>query len=111
MKGLEAVDLLPVCLGAGCHALQALFGRQVEDQRQIGPGGADDDALQRVHRRDGDTTGGALIGARGIVEAVADHPAAARQSGADGEFEMGIARHIEEQRLAHRAEALGLTGE
>ena len=87
-----------------------LGDRQIQDQGQIRPAGADRDALQAGEQLRVELAGRALIGARRIGEAVANHPVAAAQRRRDRRVDMVDARGAEQQRLADGAEARGGAG-
>ncbi len=88
--GLETIGAVLAAAGRG--ALHAFPGRHVEDEGQIGPGVADDDALHRPDRHRIDLAGHALIDAGGVRKAVADHPLALLERGPDQRGEMVVAR-------------------
>ena len=96
--GLEAVGApLPSSLRS---ALEARFGRNVENQGEVRRVRPDDDLFEPRDIAGRQIARRALIGARRIGEAVADDPCPARQRRKNGLVEMVGARRGEQQRLA-----------
>ena len=84
--GFETIRPCPAAPRDG--AGEALFGRQIEHQGQVGPVGADDDLLQPVDQARRRPPRRALIGAGGIREAITDDPGASVERGADEMVDM-----------------------
>jgi hypothetical protein len=99
---LEAIALL----AALARARQPQLGRQVEQQRAVGrqPRVRDVDELLDVGGVH--AAAGALVGAAGIAEAVAQHPLPARQRRPDAPFHVRGARREHQQQLGGRRHGL-----
>ncbi len=92
-------------------ALQSQLRRKIEDDREIGLRRADNgtvDGFDHVKRQ---AARRALIGARRIAEAVADHPGAAFERGPDREFQMRFTRRVKQNGFPKRPEFLRFAGE
>jgi hypothetical protein len=87
--------------GAG----ETLRHREVEDEREVGPERAGDEAIERVEVGARDAAGAALVGDGGIGVAVGDDPAAGVERRPDGADEMIAPRRGDEQRLGERVPA------
>ena len=88
-------------------ARQSDLDRRVEHEGEIGLEVADGDAFERPQQLRIDPAKLALIDAGRIREAVADHPAAARQRRRDGVADVVVARGREQDRLGGGPERLG----
>ncbi len=86
-------------------------GRNVEDQRQVGPVLPDRDLFEAGDEPGGQIARGALIGAGRIGEAVADHPGAAFERRQDRPVQMVDAGGRKQHRLGLRPERLGEAGQ
>src|SRR6476659_4416291 len=107
--GRLAADGLPARARGGVHAQQ---------QRAVGRQPASGEVVDRPHGLDAEATAGALVGQRGVDEAVEQHPAAGRHRGPDplgdelgagGGVEQRLGARVDAQRrvLDQRADALG----
>ncbi len=106
---LEAVGRALAAPALG--ARQADRRRHVEDEGEIGHGGADRHAFEAADQLGVDLAERALIDAGGIDEAVADHPFAVHQRRPDRRAHVIVARGREQDRLGLGAERLGDAGE
>jgi hypothetical protein len=102
---LEAVDRLGAPAAGG--ARQAGLGRQVEEEREVGHGVADHQALEAADQLGVDPAQRALVDAGRIDEAVAHHPLGLIEGRPDGGADVVVARRREQQRLGQGPERLG----
>ena len=100
---LEAVGRALAAPALG--ARQSDRRRNVEDEGEIGHGRADRHAFEAANELLSTLPSDALIDARGIDEAVADHPFAVDQRRANGRAHVIVARGREQDRLGLRRRA------
>ena len=101
---LEAVGL--GFAAAQFDPLQPELDRHVEDQSEVGRKIADRNAFEPFDQPLIDLAEDALIDARGIGEAVADHPFAGIERRQDGALHVVVARRRKQHRLDLRSERL-----
>ena len=92
-----------VC-AASVGAIKPFIGRQIENERQIRPRGADRDGFQRENESWIEIAERALIGASRIRKAIADDYCALRERGPDRLVEMVDAGRREDNRLRSRTQ-------
>src|SRR5215213_7225768 len=111
MLGLETIDLLGERASSRRGPGQPDLGRHVEDEGQVRLRRVDDDALEARQELRLEPAVAALVGARRIGEAVAQHEGAALKRRADLRLEMVAPRRREQKRLGEPAERLCAAGQ
>jgi len=109
--GLETIDLLGERASSRRGPGQPDLGRHVEDEGQIRLRRVDDDSLEARQELRLEPAVAALVGARRIGEAVAEHEGAALERRADLRLEMVAPRRREQKRLGEPAERLCAAGQ